>query len=52
MAYLVTMTNDLLLAAVTTGGVLLAAVVLYDKSLRVCDLDKVMRVLLGRDPLR
>ena len=49
--YLITGPNYLLLAAVTTSGVVLAAVLLDDKSLRVGDLDKVVWVLLRRDSL-
>jgi len=51
MAHLVAITDNLLLAAVATGGVLLTAVVPDDKSLRIGDLDKVMRVLLRCDSL-
>lgn len=46
---LVTGPNNLLLASITAGGVLLTAVMLDDKSLRVADLDKVMGMLLRRD---
>ena len=49
LEYLVTGSDYLLLAAVTTSGVMLTAVLLDDKSLRVDDLDKVMWVLLRRD---
>jgi hypothetical protein len=52
MRHLITGPDDLLLAAVTTGGVLLTAVMLDDESLRVSDLDKVVRVLLRCDPLK
>jgi hypothetical protein len=46
---LITGPDYLLLAAVATGGVLLAAVLLDDKGLRVGDLDEVVWVLLRRD---
>lgn len=49
LEYLVSGPNYLLLAAVATSGVLLAAALLDDKSLRIDDLDKVVWVLLGRD---
>jgi hypothetical protein len=42
---LVTGTDNLFLATVAAGGVLLTAVILDDKSLRVSDLDKVVWVL-------
>ena len=51
MRYLVTGPDNLLLTSITTGRVLFTAVMLDDKSLRVGDLDKVVRVLLGRDAL-
>ena len=51
MAHLIANTDDLLLAAVAAGGVLLTAMVPDDKSLRISDLDKIMRVLLRCDPL-
>jgi hypothetical protein len=51
MAHLVASADNLLLAAVATGGMLLTAVVLDDKSLRVGDPDKVVRVLLRCDSL-
>jgi hypothetical protein len=49
MAHLVTGSDYLLLASVTAGGVLLTAVLLDDKGLRVGNLDKVVRVLLRCD---
>ena len=51
MANLIAGANYLLLATVTTGRVLLTAVLPDDKSLRVGDLDEVVWVLLRRDPL-
>jgi hypothetical protein len=46
---LITDADYLLLAAVATGGMMLTAVMPDDKSLRVCDLDEVVWVLLGCD---
>lgn len=51
MANLIAGANYLLLATVTTGRMLLTAVLPDDKSLRVGDLDEVVWVLLRRDPL-
>ena len=51
MANLIAGANYLLLATVTTGRVLLTAVLPDDKSLRVGDLDEVVWVLLRRNPL-
>jgi hypothetical protein len=51
VAYLITDPNYIFLATITTGGVLLAALCSDDKSLRIGDLDKAVRVLLRCDPL-
>lgn len=51
MRHLVAGPNDLFLATITTGGMLLTTVMLNDKSLRVGDLDKVVRVLFRGDPI-
>lgn len=51
MRHLITGPDNLLLAAITTGGVLLTAVMFDDKGLRVGDLDKVVWVLFRRDSL-
>ena len=51
LEYLITGPDYLLLAAVTTSGVLLTAMLLDNKGLRVGDLDKVVWVLLGRNSL-
>lgn len=51
MANLIAGANYLLLATVTTGRMLLTAVLPDDKSLRVGDLDEVVWVLLRRNPL-
>ena len=51
MPHLVTNPNDLLLAAITTGGMLRAEAMPDHKGLRVGDLDKAVRVLLRCDPL-
>ena len=46
MAHLITDADYLLLTAVTTGGVVFTVIFLDDKGIRICDLDKVVRVLL------
>jgi len=51
MAHLVANADNLFLAGVATGGVLLTAVVPDNKSLRTGDLDKVVWVLLRSDSL-
>lgn len=52
MPHLVTNPNNLLLAAITTGGVLHEWAMPDDKSLRVGDLDKAVWVLLRCDSLK
>jgi len=49
MAYLITSADYLLLATVTTSGVMFTVVWLDDKGLRVDDLDKVVWMLLRGD---
>ena len=51
VAYLITDAKYIFLATITTGGVLLAVLYSDDKSLRVGNLDKTVRVLLRCDPL-
>ena len=50
MPHLITSPDDLPLTAITTSRVLLAAIMLDDKSLRVINLDKVVWMLVRRDP--
>jgi hypothetical protein len=49
MPHLVTDPNNLLLAAIAPGWVLLTAVMFDDESLRVGNLDEVVRMLLRSD---
>lgn len=50
MPHFVTGSDNLLLTGITTGGVLLTAIMTYDKSLRVSNLHEVVWMLLRCDP--